>query len=88
MCISFKLHPLGIFHWKHLKKRFIELAVRVGTPQEVNFQKINFTSETDGVVSQHKLIEELIFYESGHSNEEEHQKNDYAVVDDSDSPVE
>ena len=27
------------------------------------------------------------FYESGHSNEEEHKKTDYAIVDDSDAPV-
>ena len=64
-----------------------ELAVRVGPLQEGNVQKMNFTSETAGLVSQNRTIEELDFDVSGDSNEEEHQKTDYAVVDNSDAPV-
>ena len=57
-----------------------ELDLRVGPPQEVNFQKTNFSSETSGLVSQNRFIEESGLGGSGHSNEEEHQKADYAVV--------
>ena len=63
------------------------MAIRVGPPQQGNVQKNNFTTETAGLAFQNKLIEELDFDESDHSNDEEHQKNDYAIVDDSDKPV-
>ena len=63
------------------------MAVRVGTPQEGNVQNMNFTTETAGLVSQNRLNEDLYLDGSGHSNEKEHLKTDYAVVNDSDAPV-
>ena len=38
-------------------KKLSELDVSVGIPQEGNIQKMNFTSETAGLVSQNILIE-------------------------------
>ena len=87
MGIYFKLHPLSSFQYKSLKKRLSDLAFKIGPPQEGNDQKINFPSETAGLVSQNRPVEKLDFGESGYINEEEHQKTDYAVVDDSDVPV-
>ena len=49
---------------------------------------MTFTSETAGLVSQNILTKELDFGGSGDSNEEEHQKTDHAVANDSDAPVE
>ena len=47
-----------------------------------------FTAETAGLVSHNRPTKELNFDRSVHSNEEEHLKTNYAVVDDYDSPVE
>ena len=79
-------------HWWYsgrnpFKKRLSDSAVRVSLPQEVNVQKINFTLEIAGLVSQNRLIKEFYFYGIDDSNEEEHQKTDYAVVNYSDASV-
>ena len=56
-------------------------------PHESYVQKVNFASETAGLVSQNRLIKEFYLDGSGHSNEEEPLKTDYAAVDDYDATV-
>ena len=48
---------------------------------------MNLTSETAGLVYKNRIIEELGFDGSGDSNQEEHQKTDYDVVDYYDATV-
>ena len=72
----FQAAPIGeILVEIPFKKRLSELDVRVGPPQESNFQKVNFTSENAGLISQNRRTEDLDLDRSVPSNEEEHFKN-------------
>ena len=70
-----------------LKKKVEWVGCHGWSPAREKCSKIDLTSETAGLLSQNRLIKELVLDGSGHINEEKHKKI-YDVVNDSDAPVE